>query len=64
VALCLWLSIPAGLITLPWWRNAKRIAHALRVRKLRHTDAFKEWMKHREQVIQWLNKIPYLKSDV
>jgi 1-acyl-sn-glycerol-3-phosphate acyltransferase len=64
IPIWLWLSIPAGLITLPWWRNTKRIVHALRVRKIRHTDAFKEWMSHREQVIQWLNKIPYLKSDV
>jgi len=60
----IWLSIPAGLITLPWWRNVKHILHALRVRKLRGTKEFKEWIEQRETVIQWLNKIPYLKSDV
>jgi len=63
-AMWIWLSIPAGLITLPWWRNVKHILHALRVRKLRGTKEFKEWIEQRETVIQWLNKIPYLKSDV
>ena len=63
-AVWIWSSIPAGLLTLPWWRNAKHLAHALRVRRLRNTQAFKDWMKHREEVIHWLNKIPYLKSDV
>jgi hypothetical protein len=63
-AMFLWLSIPAGLLTLPWWRNTKHLAHAWRVRKMRNTPAFNEWMKQREAVIHWLNKIPYLKSDV
>jgi 1-acyl-sn-glycerol-3-phosphate acyltransferase len=63
-AVWIWLSIPAGLLTLPWWRNAKHLAHAWRVRKMRNTPAFNEWMKQREAVIHWLNKIPYLKSDV
>jgi 1-acyl-sn-glycerol-3-phosphate acyltransferase len=59
-----WLSVPAGLLTLPWWRNAKHIAHALRVRGLRNTDEYKNWLEHRKEVIQWLSRIPYLKSDV
>ena len=63
-AILLWLSIPAGLITLPWWRNAKRLMHTLRIRKISHTAEFNEWMKQREEIIHWLNKIPYLKSDV
>jgi len=63
-AWCLWFSIPAGLIALPWWRTAKHLAHAIRVRKLRNTDQFVNWMKQRETVVNWLNKIPYLKSDV
>jgi 1-acyl-sn-glycerol-3-phosphate acyltransferase len=63
-AMWLWMSIPAGLLTLPWWRNAKHLLHALRVRKLRGTMAFNEWLKQRDAVLRWLNKIPYLKSDV
>jgi hypothetical protein len=63
-ALWLWLSIPAGLITLPWWRTAKHLAHAIRIRKMRNTEPFKKWLKQRETVVNWLNKIPYLKSDV
>jgi 1-acyl-sn-glycerol-3-phosphate acyltransferase len=63
-AIWLWLSIPAGLITLPWWRTTKHFLHALRVRKLRSTDVFKEWLSSRDTVIHWLNNNPYLKSDV
>jgi 1-acyl-sn-glycerol-3-phosphate acyltransferase len=63
-AMWVWMSIPAGLITLPWWRNVKRLAHAFHVRKIRGTKEFKEWLAQREIVLQWLNKIPYLKSDV
>ena len=63
-AIWLWLSVPAGLITLPWWRNVKHLAHAFRVRKMRETDEFKDWITKRERVINWLNKIPYLRIDV
>ncbi len=63
-ALGLWLLIPAGLITLPWWRTAKHLAHAIRVRKMRNTDSFKKWLKQREIVIHWLDKVPYWRSDV
>lgn len=63
-AVWLWLSIPAGLITLPWWRTVKQLRHTLRVRSMRNTPEFKDWLKQRDEVIQWLSRIPYLKSDV
>jgi hypothetical protein len=63
-AVWLWLSIPAGLITLPWWRTVKQMRHTLRVRNMRNTPEFKDWLKQRDEVIQWLSRIPYLKSDV
>ena len=63
-ALLIWLSIPAGLITLTWWRTAKHLIHAIRVRKMRNAEPFKKWLKQRETVVNWLDKIPYLKSDV
>jgi len=64
IAVWLWLSIPAGLITLPWWRTVKRFAHTLRIRRMRNSSEFLAWAKDRDSVIQWLNRIPYLKSDV
>jgi len=63
-AVWLWLSIPAGLITLPWWRTVKQLRHTLRVRNMRNTSEFQNWQKQRDEVIQWLSRIPYLKSDV
>lgn len=64
IANWLWVTIPAGLITLPWWRNAKHLAHAMRIRRMKHSAPFKEWLEQREAIMNWLNKIPYLKSDV
>jgi 1-acyl-sn-glycerol-3-phosphate acyltransferase len=64
IAWLIWLSIPAGLITLPWWRAAKHLAHAIRIRKMRNSVQFKNWLRQRENVLSWLSKIPYLKSDV
>lgn len=59
-----WLAVPAGLITLPWWRCAKHVVHALRCSRMQNTEDFQHWLKARDTVVQWLNRLPYLKKDV
>jgi len=58
------VAVPFGLVALPWLRNLKHITHALRCARMKQTTAFKEWLSHRSEVEQWLNKIPYIKHDV
>lgn len=59
-----WMAFLAGLITLPWWRTTKRVLHTVRCFRMRNNETFKEWLKQREEVVRWLNTIPYLKNDV
>lgn len=59
-----WISFLAGLIALPWWRTTKKVVHSLRCFRMRNDQSFREWLEQREEVMQWLNTIPYLKDDV
>lgn len=58
------IALPAGLITLPWWRNTLLISHWIRCTRMRKSAKFQEWLKQRAEVIHWLEKIPYIKNDV
>ena len=64
VANWLWISIPAGLLTLPWWRSVKHFMHVIHVFRVKDRKEFNEWQSARDGVKQWLTKIPYLKSNV
>jgi len=59
-----WIALPAGLISLPWWRNAKHIRHWLHCFRMRSKDEFQDWLKQREAVMNWLKKIPHLSNNV
>lgn len=58
------LALPAGIIALPWLRNARCIAQWIRCFRLRKTRAYQDWLKQRAEVMNWLKKIPHLSSDV
>jgi 1-acyl-sn-glycerol-3-phosphate acyltransferase len=58
------LALPAGLITLPWWRNSLLIMHWMRCMRMRNSTKFQDWLKQRTEVLNWLKKIPYIKNDV
>jgi len=49
----------AGLLTLPWWRNVKRIAQFVRLRGMRHDDKFVRWSSKREQIKNWIQTLPF-----
>ena len=31
---------------------------------MQNTEDFQHWLKARDTVVQWLNRLPYLKKDV
>ena len=49
----------AGLITLPWWRNVKRIVQFVRLRQIRRDDMFVRWSTAREQIKNWIHTLPF-----
>jgi 1-acyl-sn-glycerol-3-phosphate acyltransferase len=49
----------AGLITLPWWRNTKRILQYLRLKRRSNSDNYKRWITKRMEIKQWIQTLPY-----
>jgi hypothetical protein len=65
----LWQWLPlaapvAGLITLPWWRNWKRLKHFLKCNGMRSNASFAAWKKQRSTVMHWLQSLPYNQTHV
>ena len=57
-----WMPVAAplaGLITLPWWRNTKRIAQFIRLHRMRNSETFVRWSAMRTQIKQWIQTLPY-----
>lgn len=54
----------AGLITLPWWRNWKRVKHYLKSYHLHRNASFEEWKNQRASVIAWMQSLSYNQPHV